>query len=93
MARAKITSPTLAKIHGSIPDDEMSRKIIAKLLQYNARYEAITQTILSHSERAFMDARLAFLESYYKELDAKKNPAMKSYVSELLSHPEMIQYI
>ncbi len=71
----------------------MSRKIVSKLLQYNARYEAITQTILSHSERAFMDARLAFLESYYKELDEKQHPAMKSYVSELLSHPEMIQFI
>lgn len=71
----------------------MSKKIVRKLLQFNARYEAITETIMTHSERAFLDARLAFLESYYRELDAKKNPVMKSYVAELLDHPEMIQFI
>jgi hypothetical protein len=51
MPKRKPSSPTLSKLHGTFTDDEMSRKIVAKLLQFNARYEAITETILTHSER------------------------------------------
>lgn len=88
----KKSSQKLLALHGTISDEEMVKKIVNKLLQYNARYHEITHIILSHSDRTFVDARLAFLESYYQELDSHKQSELKSYVGELLEHPEMIQF-
>lgn len=68
----KKASPRLHELFGNIDDQEISRKLIKKLLQYNMQYEEITKVILSHTERAFLDARLMSLEDYYKELQEMK---------------------
>jgi hypothetical protein len=71
----KKTTPTsakksqkLASIFGTANEVEVSKKLVSKLLQYNMKYEEITRVILSHSERAFLDARLITLAEYYEDL-------------------------
>ena len=71
----KKTTPTSAKksqklssLFGTTNDIEVSKKLVSKLLQYNMKYEEITKVILSHSERAFLDARLITLQEYYADL-------------------------
>jgi hypothetical protein len=71
----KKTTPTSAKksqklssLFGTTNDMEVSKKLVSKLLQYNMKYEEITKVILSHSERAFLDARLITLQEYYEDL-------------------------
>lgn len=62
------SSKTLSHLFGTVNDIDVSKKLMKKLMQYNMKYEEITHVILSHSERAFLDARLITLEDYYKEL-------------------------
>lgn len=64
-------------------DQEVSRKLIKKLLQYNMQYEEITKVILSHSERAFLDARLISLEEYYRELQSSKASEVNSFLASI----------
>jgi hypothetical protein len=59
-------SKKLSSLFGKMNDQEVSKKLIRKLMQYNMKYEEITKVILSHSERAFLDARLITLEEYYE---------------------------
>lgn len=79
----KKTSPRLHELFGNINDQEVSRKLIKKLLQYNMQYEEITKVILSHTERAFLDARLISLEDYYKELQDMKTSEMTTFLENL----------
>ena len=62
------TSQKLTHLFGKTDDIEVSKKLVNKLLQYNMKYEEITKVILSHSERAFLDARLITLQEYYDDL-------------------------
>ena len=64
-------------------DQEVSRKLIKKLLQYNMQYEEITKVILSHSERAFLDARLISLEEYYRELQSNTVSEVHSFLASI----------
>lgn len=50
------------------------------------KYEEITKVILSHSERAFLDARLITLEEYYKELKNTKKSEVERFLSSLPEH-------
>ncbi len=61
-------SQKLTSHFGQANDLEVSKKLVSKLLQYNMKYEEITRVILSHSERAFLDARLITLQEYYDDL-------------------------
>lgn len=47
------------------------------------QYEEITRVILTHSERAFLDARLITLEEYYKELQTSKNSDIEQFLENL----------
>jgi len=47
------------------------------------RYEEITKVILSHSERAFLDARLITLEEYYKDLQNVKKSEVENFLSSI----------
>ncbi len=47
------------------------------------KYEEITNVILSHSERAFLDARLITLEEYYEELKHAKQSEIESFLASL----------
>lgn len=76
----KENSQKLKELFGTLDDREVSRKLIAKLLQYNMQYEEITKVILSHSERAFIDARLITLEEYYHELEKKKQSEITAFL-------------
>ncbi len=79
-------SKKLEKIFGNTNDAHISKKLIDKLLQYNMKYEEITKVILSHSERAFLDARLITLEEYYKELKKTKKSEVEQFLSSLPEH-------
>lgn len=79
----KTTSPKLRELFGTMNDQEVSRKLIKKLLQYNMQYEEITKVILSHSERAFLDARLISLEEYYRELQSSKSSEVNSFLASI----------
>lgn len=79
----KATSPKLRELFGTMNDQEVSRKLIKKLLQYNMQYEEITKVILSHSERAFLDARLISLEEYYRELQSSKVSEVSSFLASI----------
>jgi len=79
----KQTSKTLTHIFGPTNDHEVSKKLIQKLVQYNMKYEEITNVILSHSERAFLDARLITLEEYYEELKQTKQSEIESFLASL----------
>ena len=85
MARSPKTSPHLKEVFGTVHDREVSRTLIKKLLQYNMQYEEITKVILSHSERAFIDARLITLEEYYQELQSTKTSEITSFLKNLPS--------
>ncbi len=52
-------------------------------MQYNMKYEEITRVILSHSERAFLDARLITLEEYYDELQNVRKSEIESFLESL----------
>ena len=80
---AKKQSPTLSHLFGATNDREISRKLVQKLVQYNMKYEEITKVILSHSERAFLDARLITLEDYYKELQAVKKSEVENFLASI----------
>ncbi len=84
MPRAKnLSSKTLSTIFGCQNDKEVSKKLIQKLVQYNMKYEEITKVILSHSERAFLDARLITIEEYYEELKKTKQSEIESFLASL----------
>ena len=77
------TSQKLASLFGSTNDVEVSKKLISKLLQYNMKYEEITKVVLSHSERAFLDARLITLEEYYNDLKVAKKSEVEDFLSSI----------
>jgi hypothetical protein len=79
----KSKSQTLTSLFGTTNDIEVSKKLIRKLMQYNMRYEEITRVILSHSERAFLDARLITLEEYYEELAGAKKSEVENFLSSI----------
>lgn len=77
------TSQKLDSVFGNTTDLEVSKKLIQKLLQYNMKYEEITRVILSHSERAFLDARLITLEEYYIDLQKAKKSEVEDFLSSI----------
>lgn len=79
----KAKSNTLTSLFGTTNDIEVSKKLIRKLMQYNMKYEEITRVILSHSERAFLDARLITLEEYYEELAGAKKSEVENFLSSI----------
>jgi hypothetical protein len=81
--KATKESPRLHELFGTMNDIEVSKKLVKKLLQYNMQYEEITRVILSHSERAFLDARLITLEEYYRELQNTKKSEIEQYLENL----------
>ncbi len=84
MAKRKLTeSKTLKGLFGKTNDVEVSKKLMQKLMQYNMKYEEITKVILSHSERAFLDARLITLEEYYRELQSVKKSEVENFLSSI----------
>ncbi len=86
MSRQKTpASKTLSSLFGTTNDREVSQKLIRKLMQYNMKYEEITRVILSHSERAFLDARLITLEEYYDELQTVRKSEIESFLETLPS--------
>ncbi|MBC7503570.1 hypothetical protein H7169_01235 [Candidatus Gracilibacteria bacterium] len=76
-------SQKLASLFGTTNDIEVSKKLVNKLLQYNMKYEEITKVILSHSERAFLDARLITLQEYYDELRSSKKSEVENYLASI----------
>ena len=76
-------SPRLHELFGEIDEQTVSRKLIKKLLQYNMQYEEITKVILSHTERAFLDARLISLEDYYHDLQEVGKSEITSFMDNL----------
>ena len=86
--RTRKESPRLRELFGTTDDREVSKKLVKKLLQYNMQYEEITRVILTHSERAFLDARLITLEEYYRELQAKKRSEIEQFLENLPSFTE-----
>ncbi|NRH20770.1 hypothetical protein HOO68_01870 [Candidatus Gracilibacteria bacterium] len=76
-------SQKFASLFGKTNDIEVSKKLVSKLLQYNMKYEEITKVILSHSERAFLDARLITLEEYYEELKNTKKSEVEDFLSSI----------
>jgi hypothetical protein len=85
MPRLRKESPRLRELFGTTDDREVSKMLVKKLLQYNMQYEEITRVILTHSERAFLDARLISLEDYYKELQNSKKSEIEQYLENLPS--------
>ena len=84
MARPRTKkSETLHALFGNTDDTDVSKKLIQKLLQYNMKYEEITHVILSHSERAFLDARLITLEDYYRELQGAKKSEVENFLASI----------
>lgn len=76
-------SQALSSIFWKTNDGEVSKKLIQKLMQYNMKYEEITRVILSHSERAFLDARLITLEEYYSELAQVKKSEVENFLASI----------
>ena len=84
----KKTTPTSAKksqkltsLFGTASEVEVSKKLVTKLLQYNMKYEEITKVILSHSERAFLDARLITIQEYYDDIGNAKRSEVEDFLS------------
>ncbi len=77
------TSQKLTHLFGKTNDIEVSKKLVNKLLQYNMKYEEITKVILSHSERAFLDARLITLQEYYDDLRWTKRSEVEEFLSSI----------
>ena len=71
----KAKSNTLTSLFGTTNDVEVSKKLIR-----------ITHVILSHSERAFLDARLITLEEYYTELAGTKKSEVENFLSSIPSY-------
>lgn len=86
--RTRKESPRLRELFGTTDDREVSKKLVKKLLQYNMQYEEITRVILTHSERAFLDARLITLEEYYRELQSSKKSEIEQFLENLPSFTE-----
>jgi uncharacterized protein YpbB len=86
--RTRKESPRLRELFGTTDDREVSKKLVKKLLQYNMQYEEITRVILTHSERAFLDARLITLEEYYRELQSAKRSEIEQFLENLPSFTE-----
>jgi hypothetical protein len=82
MSRQK-KSQTLETLFGKTNEKEVSQKLIQKLMQYNMKYEEITRVILTHSERAFLDARLITLEEYYTELQSAKKSEVENFLASI----------
>lgn len=76
-------SAKLSTLFWDANDIDVSQKLVKKLLQYNMRYEEITKVILSHSERAFLDARLITLEEYYTELQSTKKSEVQDFLASI----------
>lgn len=76
-------SEVLKKIFGDCDDMKISKKLVQKLVQYNMKYEEITKVILTHSERAFLDARLITMEECYKEIQKAKKSEVESFLASL----------
>ena len=76
-------SQKLTSIFGTANEVEVSKKLVSKLLQYNMKYEEITKVILSHSERAFLDARLITLQEYYDDLQWTKKSEVENFLSSI----------
>jgi hypothetical protein len=76
-------SKKLSSLFGKMNDQEVSKKLIRKLMQYNMKYEEITKVILSHSERAFLDARLITLEEYYEWLQGAKKSEIEMFLASI----------
>lgn len=83
MARTKKESEVLKNLFGDCDDMKISKKLVQKLVQYNMKYEEITKVILTHSERAFLDARLTTLEEYYDELTRVKKSEVENFLASL----------
>lgn len=83
MPPRKKESAALKNLFGDCSDIHISKKLIQKLAQYNMKYEEITKVILTHSERAFLDARLTTLEEYYNELQQVKKSEVESFLASL----------
>ncbi len=83
MTPQKQSSHRLHELFGTMNDQEVSKKLIKKLLQYNMKYEEITQVILSHTERTFLDARLITLEEYYRELQSAKKSEVEQFLASM----------
>ena len=83
--RTRKESPRLRELFGTTDDREVSKKLVKKLLQYNMQYEEITRVILTHSERAFLDARLITLEEYYRDLQTSKKSEIEQFLENLPS--------
>ncbi len=47
------------------------------------KYEEITKVILSHTERAFLDARLITLEEYYHDMQEVGKSEITSFLENL----------
>lgn len=47
------------------------------------KYEEITKVVLSHSERAFLDARLITLEEYYTNLKSSKRSEVEEFLASI----------
>lgn len=77
------TSQKLTHLFGKTNDIEVSKKLVSKLLQYNMKYEEITKVILSHSERACLDARLITLQEYYDDLKSSKKSEVEDYLASI----------
>lgn len=69
-------------------EQNISKKLIKKLLQYNMKYEEITKVILSHTERAFLDARLITLEEYYQDMQKAGSSEITSFLENLPAFEE-----
>ncbi len=83
MTVRKKGSQRLSELFGTMNDLEVSKKLIRKLLQYNMKYEEITKVILSHSERAFLDARLYTIEEYYRDLQNTKKSEVETFFASI----------
>lgn len=83
MPRAKKTSEALENIFGNADQMRISQKLVEKLAQYNMKYEEITKVILTHSERAFVDARLTTLEEYFQKI---KKSEVEAFLESLIAN-------
>lgn len=81
--RSKKESAVLKNLFGECDELKISKKLVQKLAQYNMKYEEITKVILTHSERAFLDARLTTLEEYYEDLQRVKKSEVESFLASL----------
>ena len=55
------------------------------------KYEEITKVILSHSERAFLDARLITLQEYYDDLQNTKRSEVTDFLASIPEYELHVQ--